>query len=71
MPKRTAGVRAKRPATANTATRRLLDLHAVAEALSCSPDTVDRYMRNGAIAYIQMPGGQRRVTPDDLDEAIR
>lgn len=70
MPKRTARVRAKRPATANTTTRRLLDLHAVAEELSCSVDTVDRMLRHGELAFIRMPGGQRRVTPEDLDAAI-
>ena len=71
MPKRTAGVRAKRPATANTPTRRLLDLHAVAESLSCSVDTVDRMLRHGELAFIRMPGGQRRCTPEDIDDAIR
>jgi excisionase family DNA binding protein len=70
MPNRTAGVRARRPATANRPPRRLLDLHGVAEELSCSVDTVDRYLRSGSLAFIKLSGGQRRVTPEDLDAAI-
>lgn len=63
--------RVKRPATANKPTRRLLDLHAVAEELSCSVDTVDRMLRRGELAFIRMPGGQRRVTAEDLDATIQ
>jgi excisionase family DNA binding protein len=50
--------------------RRLLDLHAVADELSCSVDTVDRMLRRGEIAFIRMPGGRRRVAREALDAAI-
>jgi excisionase family DNA binding protein len=64
-------VRVKRPATANKPSRRLLDLHAVAEELSCSFDTVDPMLRRGELAFIRIPpGGRRRVAREDLDAAI-
>jgi excisionase family DNA binding protein len=51
-------------------TRRLLDLHAVAEELSCSFDTVDRMLRSGACTFVRLPSGRRRVAREDLDAAI-
>ena len=50
--------------------RRLLDLHAVADELSCSVDTVDRLLRRGDLAFIRLPGGRRRVDRADLDSAV-
>ena len=50
--------------------KRLLDLHAVAERLSVSRDSVDRLLRNGKLPFIRLPGGRRRVTPEDLERAI-
>ena len=61
----------KRSAANKPARRRLLDLDSVAEELSCSRDTVDRMLRRGDLAFIKMPGGRRRVTPEDLDAAIQ
>ena len=55
---------------ANKPTRRLLDLHAVAGELSCSRDTVDRMLRAGRLAFVKLPGGHRRVCPEDLEAAI-
>ena len=61
----------KSPA-ANKPTRRLLDLHAVADELSCSVDTVDRMLRRGELRFYRMPGGRRRrVAREDLDAAIQ
>ena len=54
-----------------SAIRRLLDLRTVGESLSCSVDTVDRMLRHGQLAYVRLPGGRRRVTPEDLDAAIQ
>jgi excisionase family DNA binding protein len=50
--------------------RRLLDLHAVAEELSCSFDSVDRLLRGGKLPFVRLPSGRRRVTREDLDAAI-
>ena len=49
---------------------RLLDLHAVAEELGCSFDTVDRFIRAGRLPFIRLPSGRRRVAREDLDAAI-
>jgi excisionase family DNA binding protein len=50
--------------------RRLLDLHAVADELSVSVDTVDRMIRRGHLIAIRFPSGRRRVAREDLDRAI-
>jgi excisionase family DNA binding protein len=50
--------------------RRLLDLHTVAEELSCSFDTVDRLLRHGELAFIRLPSGRRRISREALDSAI-
>ena len=49
---------------------RLLDLHAVAEDLGCSFDSVDRLLRRGELSFIRLPSGRRRVERADLDAAI-
>ncbi len=49
---------------------RLLDLHAVAEELACSFDSVDRYIRAGKLPFVRLPSGRRRVAREDLDRAI-
>ena len=49
---------------------RLLDLHAVAEELGCSFDSVDRYIRAGKLPFVRLPSGRRRVAREDLDAAI-
>ena len=49
---------------------RLLDLHAVAEELGCSFDTVDRFIRAGSLPVVRLPSGRRRVAREDLDAAI-
>ena len=60
----------KRSAANKPARRRLLDLHAVADELSCSRDTVDRMLRAGQLRFVRLPGGKRRVAAEDLDAAI-
>lgn len=49
---------------------RLLDLHAVAEELGVSFDSVDRYIRAGALPFVRLPSGRRRIAREDLDRAI-
>jgi excisionase family DNA binding protein len=49
---------------------RLLDLHAVAEELGCSYDTVDRFIRAGKLSVVRLPSGRRRIDREDLDRAI-
>lgn len=61
----------KNPAANKPTPRRLLDLHEVADELSCSVDTVDRMLRRGDLPFISLPGGRRRrVAREDLDAAI-
>jgi excisionase family DNA binding protein len=50
--------------------RRLLDLHTVADELSCSFDSVDRLLRSGKLPFVRLPSGRRRVVREDLDAAI-
>lgn len=50
--------------------RRLLDLHSVAEELSCSIDSIDRYIRAGQLPVVRLPSGRRRIAREDLEEAI-
>ena len=52
--------------------RRLVKLTAVAEALDCSIDSVDRFIRAGKlpISIIRLPSGRRRVDEDDLMSLI-
>ncbi len=50
--------------------RRLLDLHEVGEVLHLSADSVDRMLRAGTLKFIRLPGGRRRVVPEDLEAAI-
>lgn len=49
---------------------RLLKLHAVAEELSVSLDTVGRYIRAGQLQVCRLPSGRPRVAREDLDRAI-
>ena len=60
----------KRSPANKSARRRLHDLHDVAEVLQVSRDTVDRMLRAGKLPFIRLPGGRRRVVPEDLEAAI-
>ena len=60
-----------RPHNAALPKRRLLDLRSVAEELSCSTDTVDRYIRAGKLKVTRLPSGRRRVAREDLEAAIQ
>jgi predicted site-specific integrase-resolvase len=54
----------KRPA------RRLINLRDVANELDVSLDSVDRYIRSGALPVVRLPSGRRRVAREDLDRVI-
>ncbi len=60
----------KRSRANQPARRRLHDLHDVADVLHVSRDTVDRMLRAGKLPFIRLPGGRRRVVPEDLEAAI-
>lgn len=53
---------------------RLLDLHAVAEELGVSFDSIDRILRAGSLPFVRLPTakghGPRRVDRADLDRFI-
>ena len=51
--------------------RRLINLRDVAIELDVSFDTIDRYIRRGAIPIVRLPSGRRRVDSEDLDAAIK
>jgi excisionase family DNA binding protein len=50
--------------------RRLLSLRDVASELDVSVDTVDRFVRRGALPIVRLPSGRRRVAREDLDRVI-
>jgi predicted site-specific integrase-resolvase len=49
---------------------RLVTLHAVADELGVSIDTVGRYVRAGALPVVRLPSGRPRVDRHDLDRLI-
>jgi excisionase family DNA binding protein len=48
-----------------------MSLRAVADELSVSTDSIDRYIRKGALKIVRLPSGRRRIAREDLDEAIQ
>jgi predicted site-specific integrase-resolvase len=50
--------------------RRLINLRDVANELDVSLDSVDRYIRAGALPIVRLPSGRRRVAREDLDRVI-
>jgi len=60
----------KSPAGNKPTRRCLLDLHDVADELSLSRDTIDRMLKRGAMPFIRLPGGRRRVLRSDLEALI-
>jgi excisionase family DNA binding protein len=55
---------------AQSPARRLLKLTTVAERLDCSIDTLDRFIRAGALPIVRLPSRQRRVDEAVLDQVI-
>lgn len=54
--------------TASVADGRLLTARAVAERLELSTETVLRYVRDGKLPAIKLPGGAIRIAENRLDE---
>jgi excisionase family DNA binding protein len=51
--------------------RRLLTARTVADVLGVCAETVLRWIRNGELPAIQLPGGAIRIAQDDFDHWIR
>ena len=49
----------------------LLNVREVAELLRVHPLTVRRYISEGALAAVQLPGGYHRVRRQDVEEMLR
>jgi excisionase family DNA binding protein len=56
--------------TSRKPARRLINLRDVATELDVSIDTIDRFVRRGALPVVRLPSGRRRVAREDLDRAI-
>jgi predicted site-specific integrase-resolvase len=50
--------------------RRLINLRDVATELDVSLDSIDRFIRSGALPVVRLPSGRRRVAREDLDRVI-
>jgi predicted site-specific integrase-resolvase len=56
--------------TSRKAARRLINLREVANELDVSIDSVDRFIRAGALPVVRLPSGRRRVAREDLERVI-
>jgi excisionase family DNA binding protein len=53
-----------------TTTRRMVDVHGLAEILGIGHDSADKLLRDGKLRFIRLPGGRRRVLLSDIEAAI-